>query len=160
MRRGQPLPLALGPPFEFRCIRDEESVEKGTRVQANGLLQPSCGQRDFELRDIARDDGRIQPQIIESGGHRGVAEFLADGVERLRQRVTSVLRVPLGPEIGQQLVPAHTAIADRGEEGEEGQTTPLGAATAEQTSVCLDRYGPKRPQPQCHRTGDDRWRAG
>src|SRR5689334_22974741 len=86
----------LDPSLELRRVGKKETVEKRTDIQGGGSFGVVfVGQ--LELRDIARDDVRVQPDL--GGSHHEVfgAEITAQGREDLTERVAATIRVALGP---------------------------------------------------------------
>ena len=75
-------------------------------VQADRGFGVIPGERRLELPEIAGQPVGIESEIVAGAEHRVIAQGRAEDVERLAQQVPGIVAAALGPEIGDQLVPA------------------------------------------------------
>src|SRR5438309_2231096 len=65
-----------------------------------------------------------------------------------------VLRVPLGPEKGEQPIAAHTALSSRREHGEQRQLAALRGRPRDRTALAGEREPAEGPEPEGHSPAD------
>ena len=98
-------------------------------VHADRGLGVVPGERRLELPEIAGQPVGIQPEVVAGAEHRVLAQGRAEDVERLAKQVPGIVGAALGPEIGDQLVPAERAGMLDGQEGEQRDALPQGGST-------------------------------
>jgi hypothetical protein len=103
--------LALGPAREFVGAGQVESVEERAVVEIHGALVFAAREGGRKLRDVARGERRIQPQILRADYGFFHAEIAAQRIERLRQRARTALVVGVGPQEAQQLFARDAPLA-------------------------------------------------
>src|SRR5436189_929065 len=145
---GEACALAVRPALELRRAREEETIEKRTVVQRDRPLQLALCEGRFELLDVGRHDLRVQSELAGSEEQLLRVEVAAQRVQRLRQKMSRLLLTAFGPEAGEQLVAAHTALTGCCEEGQQGEGTSLGRRPGAQRGIPLDRESSQGPQPQ------------
>src|SRR6266516_4469042 len=96
----------------------------------------------FELLDVGRHDLRVQSELAGSEEQLLRVEVAAQRVQRLRQKMSRLLLTAFGPEAGEQLVAAHTALTGRCEEGQEGEGSSLRRRSRPRRRIPVDRESP------------------
>ena len=86
-------------------------VQEGRGVERYSATELFRAERFLEFPEIAGKERGIEAHVLDPSEDDIGAELLPKRVERLGQAVTSLLRVALGPEIGEQLVASHAARA-------------------------------------------------
>src|SRR2546422_4449618 len=145
---GEACALGIRPALELRRTRQEETIEKRTVVQRDRPLQLALREGRFELLDVGRHDLRVQPELVGSEEQLLRVEVAAQRVQRLRQEMSRLLLTAFGPEAGEQLVAAHTALTGCREEGQQAEGSSLRRRSRPRRGVPLDREAPQGPPPR------------
>ena len=95
-------------------------------------------ERLFERVNVARDDRRIEPQVVRAEEQLGLAEIATQRVARLLQKVAAVRCVALRPQVNDELVPTDAFLAGRGEQRQERKRLAARGGAAARGAVLLD----------------------
>ena len=144
----QARPLLLDPAVELRCPRQTEAVKEGAGVPCRCVFQLPSGQRRLELRHVARDQLRVEPEL--AGAEKDVIgpEILAQGIERLIEYPPRPLLLGVGPEVGEHLVAGEPLLAGGGKKGQDGQPARLRGRAAYQAGVSPNVQSAESVDPQ------------
>ncbi len=156
---SQPGALAVDPLLQLGRVLEVDPIHERTGIEVGGLLQLARAHRLLELQNVHRCESRPKLQVFADRHHRVFAQRLLDDVERVGERVTSPLRVVLGPEIGEQLVAAHPASGRKGQLGQQGQTPALSHGAAQEPLGSLEKSAAEELEGGRHlqaRSGDKR----
>jgi hypothetical protein len=91
--------------------------------------------RVLEGDHVARDCGRIQPQLVLNRDYPGFTDLPSQRVDALVQQVARALHVALGPEPAHQLVPALGPRSGGGQEGKERKPVSLRGRPGKRTPI-------------------------
>jgi hypothetical protein len=100
---------------------------------------------------IDRDMSRVQPEEAARAVDQGHAERLPEGVEGLLQVIASRPGIALGPEVGEELIPADAGWIVPGEERQQGANAAPQAGRRERLIVALNAETAKGPEAE-HKT--------
>ncbi len=105
-----------------------EAAEEGAVVDADRGFGVIPRERCLEVPEIAGQPIGIQSEVVAGAEDRVITQGRAEDVERLAKEVAGVIGAALGPELGDQLVPAEgTGMVD-GQEGQQGDALPQGGS--------------------------------
>ena len=133
----KPGALAFHPALELFRLAQEESVKERPAVQRDRGRLVAALQGFVEQAYVAADDGGVEPQLGGAEEQIGGVQVAAQGVAGLLQQVAPVRGVALGPQVCDELV-ATDALLRGGEEGEEGESLPLGCGPSHRGAVDRD----------------------
>ena len=125
-----------------------EPVEQRPAVHRDRLLELVPRERRLEVIEIDGDDAAIEPQLSGAGCDVRLADIASQGVQQLRQGVVGALRVTLGPEVGHELVPAHTLVPPQCQERQQRQGSSLRGRTREGPLAAREGERTERRQPE------------
>ena len=152
--------LVLHPAFELLRFIQIEAVEERRAVYLHRARAIAHPQSLFEDLHVACNGLGIEAQLRRAEEQLRLVEIAPQRVAGLLEETAAVLGVALGPEVGDQLVPAHPILARSGEEGEEGERLALHGRSRERSAVRFNRQSAEGPELQ-HRTHSfDRFLTG
>ena len=130
-----------------------------------------------KLADVTRHHVEIEANRLQSGDQRSATRVAAQRVERLRECLSSMLLVDLGPQQAKQLGPSDTTRAGHRQHGENREASRLLAGTGDWAAEPVKAQTTKRPsseagggrswvafagetqvRPDMHDTPASRWR--
>jgi hypothetical protein len=143
----KPRSLRRAPLLELGRARQEEAVEEWTLVERRDTLELASRERGLEALNIARQAGRIEPDVPAGDEQVVDPERTTAIVQRLRHRLPGSLRTRLGPQQAGHFFPAQPAIPGDSQERQERQKPALtGRAAERRTSPVAHEDGAKCPQ--------------
>ena len=104
--------------------------------------------RLLELADVAGDEPEVELKGAAALEDLVAPHRAADRVERLIEGMAGGLRIGVGPEQREQLVPARAPTTSGGHHGEQGQTAALRGGTGVELPVLLQHQPAEGVQPQ------------
>jgi hypothetical protein len=101
--------------------------------------------RTVEVGDIAGYPVGIEPDLASRGYERVITETASECMQQLAQPVARPPSIGLGPQQGNDLVPAQTPVACRSDERKQRERLPLGCASAQWPIRSLDCRAAEAP---------------
>ena len=155
---GEVGPLPIHQPLELGRGPEMEPVEQRAAVRRDRPLEFVPRERRLEVIEIDGDDAAIEPQLGGTGCDVRLADIASQGVQQLREGVVGALRITLGPEVGHELVAAHTLVPPQCQERQQRQGSSWRGRTREGPLVAREgerterRQPERRPAPDAHLT--------
>jgi hypothetical protein len=149
---GSAHPLPLGPPLELGGVGHVDTVEERAPIERGRTLVVAGRDGLVELRDVAPDHVRIQPELRGRRRDRVRGQALPKDVEQLRERVARALRGAVRPEQHRNPVTAQPRRAGGRENREQCQPPALRGGAGEWSAVLLEAEPTERAQSE-HHTG-------
>src|SRR5205823_10643752 len=117
----QSLAFRLEPALELGSTNDVKAIEHLTSIELDGVSKSTGVERFLEVSRVTPHVCPVDAQRIAVAAHESMrAEGLTEDVDRLAQRVASVLRIVLGPkERDERVAPMGAARRGKRKVGEQ-----------------------------------------
>lgn len=126
----QARPLAVRPVLEFLRVREMESIEERSAVDGDRRFRVIAAECRVELPEVASQAGGVEAKVVAGALHRVFAQGRAQDVERVSKQVSGLVGAVLGPQRGEEAVPAEgTGMLDS-QAGQQRDALPQRGATA------------------------------
>src|SRR5688572_10752456 len=130
--------LALHPAIEFGTAGQVKPIEERTTVEVDRSLEVPLVYGGLEVDGIDAEDLGVQPELAHPDDDLVVADFPADGVQRLVEGVASALFLDVRPERADQSIARHPGLAATREEREDRESSGLCQRAGECAPVAMD----------------------
>ena len=128
---AEAIPLFLCPALEVVRPWQMESLEEWPPIALDRSFRSANPDRVVELGVVGGDQVGVEPHLLLAEEECIGIEVVAEGVERLGQRVAAPIFVAVGPEVSEELLAVDAPLRCDGQEGEHRQPPRLGRGSGQ-----------------------------